>query len=1546
MIRWFRMATVFVGTVFAASASAPQELLRNPSFEELSDNGVPVGWQRYGGGVPESVLEPAEEAHGGARSIRLRDTGPNERDGRWSVGVHQDVPVKPGDKLIASIWVKALARNHEQAVALQLTFLPVNKSFPTYVAPLLDGQWHRIRNYAEAPPGSEAVRVYIYTMHYWTSETLVDDASLRLADPQEFGDMIPLAAWSTDGPSKAREVRRLWPIVAEGKPVCAIVMPDLDGYRDAGRNLAAAIGRWATALPEVVLVPLPGPELRGWKECPLNALTTRAPTIIAIGNLNNNPVAAHMSFNRCAFEDSLFPGPGAYALRTVADPYLFPPDSAVIVVGCSDALGAQAGVEALVAKLKEAAGADQANVSLPWTQIVSNAQPLTDAQRDALRSQPLVGEFVEFNRFAEQYFRTGEMAYAEAAKRALLACWERYKKDPRREVTWPEETSSNLIGSLWAAIEPCPVFSDEDRLTIARTLLVCLYSLPRHCSYWGRLADNDTIIWNHTTFPLLGIYWLTRYFQRAYPDLDADRMEMMMREVRGAFRGQLHCWKPQCDADSYLTIVPRHTIEYTLAENDFTWFANGSVRTFAEYLSTLADPRGTLPGLGDSSYATSPGYELNGLPIAFWYYQDPRFLWRLNQISQGGRWPNPYHQHVEPQAWTEWAGVTVFPLHEHVYRYTIDRGYYDEGPAPPNVPLEQAFDKIAFRESLEPDGQYLLLDGYSRGKHLHWDGNAIIKFYHAGQDWLIDGDYLVRNTTEHSMVSVLHDGRCDQLPPPCAALEAQAVFERAAMTQTVLREYNGTNWRRNIFWDRGNWFVVIDEIEARQAGEYTMDVVWKTLREGTQELTDGRVFKTSRRSGPRVGSYGLITVADPAPDVSSAVRFIQEDSQLDFPIELPAGKYVMTTWAYGLDTGTDSFWVQIDGGERVAFHIPIGRFGPSSDSYTKHTPTPNITIPDSGRHRITISLRENAGVMLDRITFHDAEGKLVREVQAESAPPLPPEELSPGPSLDFYIVSDGSVAAKFVDRESNVGLKIRKLWQRKSAHLEGGETMAVANLLYDDTSAAPLGLNLRPISPKAALVVGPGGAEVLVGVGGLETPESLQTDARMFMFTPTAVRLVDCTRLGPSWNVVAPVSFEIDLTSRRVSPARGVITAMVFPEGEFAAIERAVRQMLDSLAGEYYGSPRAPASVALPATETHPTWRTQPLADGAVRVLRQHQAGGEAAVVAAVGPRAICLSTAGSALWQFEARGTVNDVWVADLDRPDKTLYAEGPEVLVASDDENLYILSAAGNKLRELHIDYPLRVGRSSIRQPRVSNVLAAQLTRDGDPQIIVGTLNGNLARLTADLEKLWVCDEIEHGTRELQLADLDSDGVQEILAANKYGAVEILRADGEELPNVYSELGDVEFAVGDIDSDGRPEIVNGSSTGALCCAKSQGKVLWRFNNHGYAAYDVEIAQIGGDWRVLVASETGYVYALDNQGRVVKQVFLGPAVRRIAFLPNQGQVAQIVVGCDGGEVYFLAQDLTPTSVARLDARITALLGMKDGVVAGLADGSVALIRS
>ena len=418
----------------------------------------------------------------------------------------------------------------------------------------------------------------------------------------------------------------------------------------------------------------------------------------------------------------------------------------------------------------------------------------------------------------------------------------------------------------------------------------------------------------------------------------------------------------------YVLLVPNHTISYTLCEGDYSYFESGNVKKFAEYMAHVCNNKGWPSGFGDFSYYRGSRLLTRILPVAFWFYRDGRYLWWLKRIVPD--WRNPYWREVKPRPWRELSGITVIPLHPLVYEYTKRKPYYGGLPRrPPNVPLSKAFDKIVLRENLDPEGQYLLLDGYAGGKHLHYDGNAIIKCSMLGEDLLIDGDYLVRNTTEHNMVSIVREGRASELEPICATLLAVADLDTTGFVKTAILDWNGADWRRNIFWKKGEFFFVLDELVARKGGDFLFECVWKTLdrkeRGDGSWRFDGRGLHISIYDEKAPGSMGLEVVVRPDASGGKAVRFPFRWSKLEFSLSLPAGEYVVTMIAYGLNTGADSFWLSVDGGPKVAFHIPIGRFGPSSLSWTKREPTPVIRLSRGGSHTFSVTSREAPGVMGD-----------------------------------------------------------------------------------------------------------------------------------------------------------------------------------------------------------------------------------------------------------------------------------------------------------------------------------------------------------------------------------------------------------------------------------------------------------------------------------------------------------------------------------------------------------------------------------------------------
>ncbi len=1530
--------------VLAAAALAQEEpVLRNPGFEEERD-GTPAGWTVMGGEVEGVAVELAGDARSGDRCLRLVDRIADRRGGPGMAGVRQHADLEPGKAYVFSVWVKSLEQSGPKALCMQLRFLPSNRVAVVYVAPPADESWRQYSVAGRAPEGTERCQVYVYSEARATSVTLVDDAELHAVAAEALGIEFPLRVWGYEGIKQARKLNLRTPIV-EGDRLATLVAPEAEEYEPAARAMGAAI------------------KDRTGKELPVE--TSWEPgvggdgTLIAIGNLNNNKLIERLYLNHCCKASAIYPGAGEYVLRTVHEPYGFAPGQNVLVIGASDAKGALAGALAL----GEMLGAGPQLALEQPVLSVSTAEPLTGEAREKVLSKKLVLDwFADFHRAALQYRDTGDLTYAERAKRTLLACADRYEQDPKFKITWPEQhTRGCNPGAAWDLLEEAPVFTDAERLRCESTLAVFLFQLTTLVYEWGHLHESETITWNHITYPLMGVYWLSRHFDRFYDGLDG-RTDAMLAEVRGCFRGQKKSWKPQEDAMGYMCTSPRHTIEYTLAEGDYSYFESGNARTWAEYIVHCSNNRGDGSGFGDAGYGQAI-YEIQGLPWALWYCKDGRYLWRLQQVY-GGEWDNPYDPSVKPVPWEELVGATVIPLHRLVYEHTMERGYYGEGAAPPNVPLEKAFDKIALRASLEPDAPYLLIDGYSRGKHLQYDGNCITRYYADGEDWLIDDDYLVRNTTDHTMLSVIRDGRCAELEPACAAVERLADLPHAALLQTAVYEYNGINWRRSLCWIKDRSFAMIDEMEAAAPGDYTLDCIFKLLDRGEQELVDGRSLVTKRPAGPRIGSHELVKITDPAPGVAAAMKFEKKTSQLEFAVELAAGQYAVTTFGYGLNTGADSFWVSLDGGERLNFHIPVREFGPSSADHTKESPTPNITVEEDGMHRFTITLREKPGVMLDRIEMRDTQGNLVHTIEAEAPPPVPEELIPKAITQQFFIRSagggmaggsgspretQGGAQVSTSTRINHIGLGVRYLRERLRQRLDQGQRCSTQNLFYSDTADERRELDVRRLTTANCLILREGRPWGLFGARAeeLQLPADLQTDAGLYLFTPDFICVASAMRLGEVLAAGQPISVELDLASGQAHPAEGSQAPAVEP-AQVKALATAVRDLVAGLAGQA-GEPGAGQAEV----ESHgfaTAWRLEaPPPETVDPEVSQFlpvdlDGDGEHELLVLRSNTVLCLTGDGDERWQQTTGGRTRSAAMGDVTGDGR------PEILVGSEDESFYLYDAGGKLLRRQHADIGLLRGPSSVRTPKVGAVAITDLEDDGQRDLIIATLSGQIIRYDADFNQRWIFNDVEHGTRELRFVNLLDDDRNEILAGNRYGAVEVVSADGRARSSPSSELGDVEFDVGDINGDGALDVVNGSSTGRLRCWSPKGGYRWDFDNFGYANNDVAMADLDGDGtpEVLIASATGYIYALDGDGEPIAKAALPDGANNLALLGDDGAVAEILVACADGSVVALSPKLESVRQHRLPSEALFVEVMQAGavtVVVGCRDGSVTALR-
>ncbi len=1316
---------------------------------------------------------------------------------------------------------------------------------------------------------------------------------------------------------RVRDIDRWIDLSGAARPV-VVLYPDQAVYLEAAEVIADAIEKAGGKRPALSFDPA--------------ATTPEAHNVIALGNVNNNELIARLYFNAYAYEDSLLPGAGGYTVRTVYDPYPWHSKGDVIVLGVGD----ESRAAYAAAKLAERIQRGKTRAGVDYTLEVSTAPSLTEAQLKALDAEQ-TPSFRVFLSSASQYLKTGREPYARHAIATLHRIVDLYGEAPHHDCDWPEETSSAEILAAWDAFEECPLLTGGQRHQFTRAMLRFMRTLTRHVSGYSRIGTDDLVTWNHTTFPLLGLYFGSRYFHDYYGLTEAKGH---LEKARACMLAQARSWKPQEDADGYLTITMRHAIQYCLAEWDLEFFESGRMRQYADYVIGICDSSGLPSGFGDSGIGRSPTLIQAALPAAFWRYRDPGYLWVLQHVS-GGAWPNPFHRDVAPKRPDRHAGVRVFPLDAQLYEYTRRSPFYNEPLTPPNVPPDAAVDKIAFRESWDKNAQYMLLDGYSRGKHLHYDGGAIIELVDRGRRWLIDHDYLTRNTTEHNMLSVIRDGRSTQLVPSCAGLVCKSdVGRRIGLVGTEVRDYCGVDWRRYIFWKKGDAFVVMDRMTAQRDASYDLDLVWKVEDRGDERLVDDGTFVVPRFSVPCRPRH-VPVVEDPEASAGKAVLLGRGGSALSFVVELPAGEYGLAVRAHGMDTSSDSLFVSSIAGEKIMIGVPLLRYGPNELARAPRG-IPRLKLTAEGRQLVSVTLRERPPVRVDKFTFFDAGGKPCLVVEAEEVTPPTEEDVAGVPAQRFWIKWPDPIQST-VKRSAPKGIvvPVRKLYQRISRWLSAGDVAEAANLLYTDETAEPADYRIERVGSGAVLLRAK--EDMLCAARGAEI-NGLAFDADMLYLSPSCVawtngRSLQCGQASVNSPGISNVELDLS-TSETVAMTQDGQPARVEVNGVSPDL---VRQLLGSLAG---GGAEVPARERRLPPVAQAAW-TATLENGdPVRRLKlaDLDLDGTPEILVAAGNGAFCLEADGRIRWSYPLEGTCYDLEAGEM-----TPQA-GLEVAVAGGDTYGHLLDQNGKPISKHQIRGPVWNQSFGDRPWQAYTVAVRDLDRDGRNEIILGTENFELHVYDAAWRQLSRARRaVLHGSVDFLTADADLDGKLEIFATDHYGRVQVFRHDGSKAGAFYTSIGDMQATLADLDGDGRAEMIHGSSTGDLLCTKlpasgswhRDSKTLWRFDNFGYGVNRLRSADVDSDGNaeVVVASQTGYLHVLDGQGRVkwqdragtdiVEVLVLRDAEPRLAYFDRSG-VLTVATG-EGKVQKRIALNLVP--IAAIQLGDTILLGTGSQVV-------------
>ena len=618
-------------------------------------------------------------------------------------------------------------------------------------------------------------------------------------------------------------------LVVAGAPAAIILHPD-------SAEGAAAAARIAAAVADRSGVTLPARPATAADVLP-------AQTAIMLGTLNSNPALQVLYARGLTPVDAICPGDGGALVHTVFDP--FGKKLNIVVAGASDAAGLDKAAALLVAAIgREPSGRDLALPRLferaygpdflrqnSWAagdpEPGRIAKGLADGQQALDRGNHTSVAGV-LSGVAGRYRFTGHSDEAQL----FVKLWEMYEKsavaDPRKfGGAWGFDSDfvSRQVFAGWDLIEEDPSLTDEQRLATLKTICRWIEEAALPEATTG--ARGTKLPQNHLTFAAHGVLAAGLYLTQHYDVLEGPQW---LDTADSLFKRQASYYKPTCDCNTYQWITNGHMFSYAMIRPDRTVFDNGNAKLITDYCLATMDNLGIQVPYGDTGSWNAGGSEMSVLDMMAYATGDPVALWTANHKRSVGRSranAGSFVQRGTAPMPSGFEGVKTWPLEPHwLFSYPVDN-------APP---LEKMFDKISFREKMDPQALYFLLDGLGNGSHGHEDGNSILRLTQFDRIWLADNDYFKAPLKYHNSVLVIRDGRSEKMPPYSELIGA-GENDRYGYSVTKVSGYAGADWERTLVWlKEQKALVVLDRLTAREAGQFQFRTLWHGV--GKPTMTD------------------------------------------------------------------------------------------------------------------------------------------------------------------------------------------------------------------------------------------------------------------------------------------------------------------------------------------------------------------------------------------------------------------------------------------------------------------------------------------------------------------------------------------------------------------------------------------------------------------------------------------------------------------------------------------------------------------------------------
>ncbi|MGD9497359.1 MAG: hypothetical protein AB7Y46_13755 [Armatimonadota bacterium] len=1327
------------------------------------------------------------------------------------------------------------------------------------------------------------------------------------------------------------------PIVEDGRPLAAIVAPETDDYRALVRRVQAALRQASGAELPVVRPEQAMPE--AW---------TEGHSFILLGRLGDSAAVDALYRNHYVCADARWPGAGGHELRTVHDPW--GTGASAVFLGGSTIEDIGRAADRFIELLP--AGRD---IGLPHTIDVSGplvGPSMTEAGMEAIRRELPGSNFRSVGARASAgclaYYRTGDPNHAVIAKEAMYRLAE--------IVAGMEEVGDSrgveYLPLLFDLVEECDAWTDADRAALSRFL----YEFATKLSYL-RMDIEPSPTPRGNNWNIRTAWEAARYFAKYY---GIDVNGKAARNLTNYYDAMM-TWKSREDCPGYGSITVIDILHYVLKKPDFAaYFDSGIARRMADYAMTITSNMGDLGGFGDISALYGSANFPDPMSILAWYYRDGRYVWireKMRGEANGSEFlGQAYHvADIEPVEPTDLLGVHVLPLEDWIWDYRDDMlatgvsttdAILRAGEDPAR---ERCFDKISFRDSFDAMDQYLLLGGQSHGYHSHPDGNAIIGFTDDERLWIFDSGYFVPDTTEHNTVAVYRDGLFEPVPR-LTGLDASADLPAVGMTETSVRAYNGMDWSRGIIWAKERYFLVVDRLTAREAGDYGLQCIFRVIGEPAIEADRVLVTQQGKRMALMTDGAPSWEVRGVTPEAAGRYGLFENQNA-----ELDAGDSLSFLNLFYCPEGEEPFPVQIaraaDGAALISGPDGIACAGtgalnqpllPVIDAALYHVSPTAISLCD-GRSLawpaeallfaadapvdLALDLRAGTGVIAtDAPTTVRLAQALVPELTIDGGPTgavadgMISVELAAG-EHELRFTAGGGVEHDLADAWARAEQRKRE-GMRARAGAEGpvGEAVFAGRFTREETRdiwvEAATGEELRNLVTLGAAMAW---TEAQAGCsprnaadGNLETYSAVGTGAAHSDDLPKD--------LGVEWSEPQTVSqawyFHY---SAQYQPADDGYQIQYWDGEDWVAVDDTLEKRDEDATWVHSFAPVTTTRLRLFVTAFNTSrtavremafferpaemaQRTETLAEPVRALITANLIGTEAAeTIACVGGEVLAMNAGGEVLWRRPVGTSYGKCLAAfDLDADGRT------EVLVGGQDRRVHCFGADGEELWVADCPADPYAPEIEPASGTVDVIAAGDIDGDGLGEVVFGASNWFAYALDHEGNLVWKALNFAHPPLDIALHDVTGDGRLSALIATRYNTANLFDADGRRIDAVSAGYHGIPMSVamGDVDGNGAVELVTGSRIGGVHLKEHGGERAWNLNL-GSQVTDVAVADLtgGGMPSVLACSTNHYLVCADAEGALTWRRNVGGAARQMAIADVNGDGALEIVVAVAGEV-------------------------------------------